>query len=251
MTNEDLYKLVLTILRKESRGNIIKPDRFSYLLRQAHHEYYNQQVEKWDISQTVHDSLRPFLVANEGLTVTTGSIALSPGTPLPGTPPAEPSATYRNLIGAYVVTTLAKFDVVTPQEWLDRIDDELTAPTVANPIIMATPTTYEILPATGIATAYVSYLKEADYDPFFDYYIDAQRNIQWMDVNGQPYNLQASEVYRDGTTSGDVTSINRELEWADKDKMNILYILLEKIGVSLDPNVAQYGMVKEKQTNVA
>jgi len=247
MTNEDLYKLTLTILRKESRGNIIKPDRFSELLEQCHQEYYNQQIEKFDVSQTVHDSLRPFIVENEGLTVTTGSIALDPGT-LPG----EPSATYRHLIGAYAVTTNARFDVVTPQEWIERQNDELTAPTVTHPIIMVTSDSYKILPATGIVTVYVSYLKEADNEPFFDYYIDCNRNIQWMGVNAATYLLAPDEVYRDGTTSGNtVTSINRELEWADKDKINILSFLLEKLGISLSGELAQYAIAKEQTQNVA
>jgi hypothetical protein len=60
-------------------------------------------------------------------------------------------------------------------------------------------------------------------------------------------------VYRDGTTGTGttVTSVNRELEWADKDKINILSFLLEKLGISLSGELAQYAMAKEQTQNVA
>jgi len=245
MTNQDLYKLALTVLRKESRGNIVKPDRFTYLLKQCHHEYYNQQIAKWDATQTVHDSLKPFLVTHEALTFAAGSHTYSTA----GTPPTAPSKTYRRMVSAYAGTTLAEFDIVTPQEWGERIGDSLTVPTAADPVLLVGPTTFKILPAT-ITTVHVSYLKTADYEPFFDYYIDANRNIQGMSTTyGAAYVLTASQVYRDGTTSGTVNSINRELEWGDHDKVNIFSMLLEKLGVSLSGEIAQYAMAKEQQQN--
>lgn len=240
MTNEDLYKLTLTILRKESRGNIIKPDRFSELLKQCHHEYFNQQIEKFDVSQTVHDSLKPFLVVDDTATFATGVEDLS-----------DLTYTYRNAIGARVTATDAPIDIVTPQEWNYRMDDELTQPTASDPMLVVDTDALRIRPTT-VTEGYFSYIKEADYEPFFDYYIDAKRNVQGMPEDaGDTYNLGSGEVYRDGTSAGTVTSINRELEWADFDKIRILSFLLEKLGVSLSGDIAQYAMAKEQQQNTA
>ena len=253
MTNGDLYNLALTILRKESRGNIIKPDRFTYLLKLCHHEYYNQQIEKWDVSQTVHDSLRPFLVHNEVLTfalIVDGSAAC---TLTPGLPPAAPSKTYRNLVSA-ISNVNSKCDIVTPIEWVHRQDDDITGPSATHPIMMVGSSYLHILPSS-VTGATVTYLREATSEPFFDYYIDAQRNIQYL-TPAQVYNLDTSEVYRTGIVDGGagdpVTAISIELEWADYDKMKILNMILEKLGVSLsDQGVAQYSMVKEQQQNTA
>jgi len=238
MNNGNLFDYVHTILRKEKRGNIIKPDRFSHLLKVCHHEYYNQQVEKFDLSQTVHDSLRPFLVINDSATFSTGVEAI-----------ADLTSTYRNMVAAYAGTTNARFDIVTPQEWVWRLDDELTQPTAAKPIMMVDGTNINILP-TSITAGYVTYLKEADNEPFFDYYIDANRDIQWMGINAAEYTLQTSEVYRDGTTSGKVVSINRELEWNDFDKMRILDLILQKLGVSLsEAEIVQYANIQQQKAN--
>ena len=240
MTNEDLYKLTLTILRKESRGNIIKPDRFSELLKQCHHEYFNQQIEKFDISQTVHDSLKPFLVVDDTATFATGVEDIS-----------DLTYTYRNAIGCRVTSNDVPVDIVTPLEWNERMDDELTQPTASNPMMVVDTDALRIRPIT-VTEGYFSYIKEADNEPFFDYYIDAQRNIQGMSTTyDASYTLNANEVYRDGTSSGAVKSINRELEWEDYDKIRILSFLLEKIGVSLSGDIAQYSMAKEQQQNTA
>jgi hypothetical protein len=240
MTNEDLYNLTLTILRKEGRGNIIKPERFTWLLRQCHLEYFNQQYEKFAVSQTISDSLRPFHVGEDEVTFGSGTVALSSLT-----------KSYFHMVSARVSATNNRVDIVMPMEWDERIDDELTQPTVTDPIMGIGETELRILP-DSITDVKLSYLKLADEDPFFDYYIDAQRNVQWMGVFGTQYTLQAGEVYRDGTTSPtQVESINRELEWGDQDKVNILSMILEKIGVSLSADIAQYAMAKEQQQNVA
>ena len=239
MDNHDLYKLTLTILRKEGSGNIIKPDRFTELLKQCHHEYYTQEYDKWDVTQKVHDSLRPFLVVDDTATFTTGVEDLD-----------DLAYSYRHISSARVTTDDTPIDIVTPLEWNYRMDDELTQPTLEDPVMIVDTDALRIRPSS-ITEAYVTYLKEADNEPFYDYYIDANRNVQWMGVNGATYTLGANEVYRDGTTSGTVTSINRELEWADKDKINILSFIIEKLGVSLQGGITQYALQKESQQNIA
>ena len=60
-----IYKIVLADLKKEGRGNVVTPSRFTDFLVQCHLEYFNQQVAKWAATQTIQDSLRPFLVLDE------------------------------------------------------------------------------------------------------------------------------------------------------------------------------------------
>jgi hypothetical protein len=59
-------------------------------------------------------------------------------------------------------------------------------------------------------------------------------------------------VYRDGTASGSVTGVSHELKWGNQDKMNIVSMLLEKIGISMQsPEITQYAMALEQKQNVA
>ena len=77
MNLKRVYDIIHAVLKKESRGNIIKPERFTYILQQANLEYFNQQYEKFAASQTIQDSLSPFIVVDESVSFTTGSAATS------------------------------------------------------------------------------------------------------------------------------------------------------------------------------
>jgi hypothetical protein len=247
-----IYDIVLTVLRKESRGNLVKPDNFTYLLEQSHLEYYNQQYEKWAGSQTILDSLRPFVALDETITFASGEEAL-----------ADLTYTYKHAIAARVTSDNTKIDIVTPSEWNEWAGDAVMKGAADYPLMTADVSKFYILPTT-ITSVKFSYLVQLETDtslnktdtatdyylPFFDYYIDAQKNIQYL-TNGQNYTLQTGEVYRDGTASGTVTGKSHELKWEDQDKINIVSILLEKIGVSLSsPEITQYAMGKEQQQNV-
>lgn len=239
MNNGRLWDIVHSILKKESKGNTITPDRFTFLLQQCHYEYYNQQYEKFAGSQTITDSMRPFVVTDESVTFTTGNATV-----------ASLDNTYKHLIGARVTSGDVAIDIVPPHVWNMWIGDAVMKGTTTYPIMTLDETNLKIYP-TSITTAKVSYLKAADNEPFFDYYIDANYDVQYLTEGQSAYTLKTSEVYRDGTTSGDVTSISYDLEWEDMDKVNIISMLLEKIGVSLQaPDVAQYAMSLEQKQNV-
>lgn len=66
----------------------------------------------------------------------------------------------------------------------------------------------------------------------FDFYIDANGDIQYLTV-GQNYTLQAGEVGSAGQTSGAVASSSVELEWADPEKIDIVWLCLKQLGINL------------------
>lgn len=240
MNNGDLYDIILAVLKKESKGNIIKPDRFTDLLVQAHYEYYNQQYEKWSGSQAMVDSLKPFLEVDEVWSYT------SPGV----FDFTDLNATYKHASAARVSIDGVKIEIVTPVEWNEWSGDVVMQGTATHPLMVMLSDGAKVRPST-VDDILFTYLRKADNEPFFDYYADAQNNIQYF-VNGAQHVLLTGEVYRDGTDTGTVTSISRELEWEDFDKINIISIILEKIGVSLQsPEVTQYAMALEQKQNVS
>lgn len=238
MNNGDLYDIILTVLKKESRGNIIKPDGFTDLLVQSHYEYYNQQYEKWAASQTITDSLKPFLIIDEEWDITGATFLYS-----------ALNETYKHAVSARTDGDV-RVEIVTVNEWNEWYSDVIMKGTATSPLMVMQSDGAKVQP-DSVGTLYFSYLHKAQYEPFFDYYMDAYGHVQYF-VNAAQHTLAAGEVYRDGTATGTVTSISRELEWEDFDKVNIISIILEKLGVSLQAqDITQYAMAKEQQQNVA
>ena len=228
MTNNDLYNLLLHILRKESKGLAVSPDAFSDFLKVENLTLFNDYVRIFETTRIVSDALRPFK-ATSTRTLTAGNVSA----------PSD----YAHMTAMHVGGTTTLIDELTDEEWVFRQDDELTQPTTSYPIARLDATYLYVLPAT-VTSITVYYLKNPT-TPFFDYYIDANLAIQYLTV-GQSYALQASEVYRDGTTSGTKASISVELEWDDTNKIKVLHRILTKLGVSMDEQlVAQYSTQKE------
>jgi len=241
MTLGRIYDIILTILNKEGRGNIIKPERFTYLLQKVNLDYFNQQYEKWAGSQTISDSLSPFLVVDESVTFAGASVAISSLS-------IYPTYEYIHAVAARLSSDDSYCDIVTPLEWNEWASDVLMKGVAANPLVLIDGTNIKIDPSlTG--DLLFSYLRSPA-TPSFDYYIDAYKNIQYL-ANGDEHTLGTGEVYSDGSTSGSVTGTSVELEWGEQDQVNIITMLLEHYGIKLTaPEITQYAMSKEQQQNV-
>ena len=251
-----VYDIVLTVLKKESRGNIVKPDRFTYLLQQCHLEYFDIQYRKWAGSQGVMDSLSPFFILDEAVTFSGTAVALST------LDVTDNSGEYRHATWARMSTGDVRYDIVT-SEWNEWAGDVVMKGTATSPLMMIDGTNINISPTLSgdIKFSYLLglTLDTSPYDtadtgkwylPFFDYYLDANYNVNYL-TNGTDHTLLTGEVYRDGTASGDVTGVSHEFKWNDQDIVNIISLLLEKSGVSMQaPEIAQYAMGKEQQQNV-
>lgn len=245
---------------------MIKPADFTPLLQKAHLEYYNQQYEKWAGSQTIMDSLSPFVVVDEALLVESGTTA-----------PSDLAHTFKHLIGAYVSTyadagpgvtypTNVRVDIVTPMEWSAWYGDPVMQGTTQYPVMTYDGSVFRFyLSGPSGANLKISYLVECDEDtalngtdtstdfylPFFDYYLDANYTVQYLS-NGTSHLLTAGEVARDGSTSGTtVTGKSHELKWADYDKVNIVSFILRELGIGLQSaDISQYAMALEQKQNV-
>jgi hypothetical protein len=233
MDNGTIYNDLMTALRKEKEGLTITPLQFSELLEWGSWEKGNADFKKYEQTQVLTDSLKA-LVYEDTVTFVAGSEDI-----------ADLSQTYWHALNGYDDTTRA--DILTQKEWSETISSTALAPQTWCPVLNVFNGVLRIFP-TSITSYTLSYLKVPD-TPFFDYYIDANDNIQYLTV-GQAYTLQANEVYRDGTTSGTVNSISAELSYPEQDRVDVLYKILQKLGVSLNEQDAlQYGMagsVKEE-----
>lgn len=131
------------------------------------------------------------------------------------------------------------FDRVTDEEWGQRRKDALTKPTEEYPIAKIADGKIYTLPIS-LGNVILYYLRTPA-TPYFDYYTDANLNIQPL-AEDESYTLKTNEDYH-GTTSGTIASETVELEWADIDQIKILHRILAKLGVSMDEQlVAQYAL---------
>lgn len=335
MDNGNVWDIVHAVLKKESRGNVIKPNQFSHILQQCHIEYYNQQYEKWAGSQTALDSLTPFLIFDESITITATTYSISALTGV-----VTRKGYFKHPVAARYSSSNYKCDIVTPLEWNEWAGDSVMKGTSSFPLIMidnqninisptlagqpdqtvkisylvgctpdvtpydssdnidsgtATSTTPNKLVQTGqnflttvkagmvvrnttdntearvtavdsntslsldsdiMADEETFVIYDSNYGsnnyylPFFDYYIDSNYKVNYL-YNGQVHTLGANEMYRDGTTAGSVTGVSHELKWRDHDKVNIITMILEKLGIAMQsPDITQYAMALGQKQNV-
>lgn len=86
-------------------------------------------------------------------------------------------------------------------------------------------------------------------DPFLDYYIDADGDIQFMsEPTAGNHTLAVGEVYRDGTTTGTMTSATVELTIPIEFHDRFMERLIERLGLKDRDNMTLgYGMSKDQQ----
>lgn len=244
MTNNDVYKYLLSILRKSRKGNALSPSDFTQYLQQANLELFNQEYAKFEATQRVSDSLRPFK-ATATLTVTALTVTESAAT-LPTATDLEYSE-YFHIIPTLLYGTVP-VDFVTVAEYLDRKGDTLTAPSTTYPVAYIDNATQIKFDGVTSGSVTMYYIRKPD-TPYFDYYVDANYEVQYLTEGQSTYTLQTGEVYRDGTTAGSgVDSISVELDWNDSDKIKVANIILGYLGVQLEDQAAyQHSNVQEQQ----
>lgn len=242
MNNGQIYNTVVALLRKEARGNIVKPERFTSLLQLCHWELYNAEYQKYKDSKDYLSSLRPFIVTGESITVIDGEFAIS-----------GLAKGFQHLISARVANGGYTCDIVTPDKFDNFYDDPLMGGISSNPLMTVDGTNLKIHPITTTPgqSIKVSYLKKPDNDPYFDYYIDSNRNIQYIE-EGATLNVPSGAVYRDGSTGPitEGTSLSYDLVWDDPEISIIINMMLAKLGVTLsEPSLVKYATDRTEQTN--
>ncbi len=248
ITNGDLFKIALDICKKESKGNAVSPDTFGYYLDSGQRQFFEQEFAKYASTRRVEDTLLPFFIKTD---VSAASLVL----PEDYKHAVSAIATYSGVSKTYPV------DMVTHSEYLDRVNNSLTEPSLKNPVMYFyrgedeyIDDQYNIEFDGGDGTLSSISLMYLRTPPacIFDYYIDSEGGVQYLgESSTYTLSVDGDEEYRDGTISGEVTSISKELWWNDGDKLKILELALLKIGVKMENNaVMQYaGMIT--QTNQA
>lgn len=241
MDNGQIYDFVVTILRKEKEGSALTPERYNLMLQESMWEKANDEYKKYELSQVITDTLRE-LKTLEVINISgNGEYDLSGLT----YEYWHPSSLYYEDASL----NLCFIEIVTDLEWAERVTSTLLAPDYTYPIckfVRNSTGDYIIKfePLTGFSTVSFDYLRKPA-EPFYDYYYDANDELVYLEP-GVMYTLQAGEEYRDGTTSGTVTSISVELPFPDGDRLDVAYMILQKLGIPVKEQIAvEYGAARE------
>lgn len=217
--------------RKQSRGNVITDEMFNTIINAAQSEYMDVEKGKADINSDITGELKPFYVEVTGVSIVGGRYTL------------------QNYAKILRVNTLYNdryvlCDLVTSLEAEMRLGNSLTGPTLKNPFVEEMSSYLFFYPAT-ITTANIKYIREPN-EAFLDYYYDTSGSIVYMD-EGITHKLVYGEEYRDGTTSGTISSQTQEFEWGVPDIMHIFDIVLRMCSVATDRQLS-YAMTNQEVT---
>lgn len=240
MDNGQIYDFVTAILRKEKNGSALDPAKFTLMLYEGMWEKLNDEYRKYELSQIITDTLI-MIKASANISIGANGIYELSGL----ISPYEywhPSALYYDDSG-----TLRKIEIVTDLEYAERVTSTLLLPDSYYPIAKffrnGANEAIQFYPLTS-TTAIFDYLS-IPIDPFYDYYINANDEIIYMPPSSS-HLLTAGEVYRDGTSSGTVNSISVELPFPNGDKLDIAYMILQRMGIPVSEQTAvEYGLSRE------
>jgi hypothetical protein len=239
MNNGEIYEFVTTILRKEKNGSALDPDRFNLMLIESMWEKANDEYRKYELSQIISDTLQQ-LKASESISITASGTYVLSGL---SEDYWHPSALRYADTGAVT----RKIEIVTDLEYSNRLSSILLQPDLTFPIAKfyrdSGSQVIQFYPIVS-TTATFDYLKVPP-EPFFDYYINANDEIIYMEP-GTNHTLTAGEEYRDGTTVGLVNSISVELPFPEGDRLDVSYMILQKFGIPVKEQLAvEYGAARE------
>ena len=241
MDNGQIYDFVTTILRKEKEGSALTPERYNLMLNESMWEKCNDEYKKYELSQVITDTLSQLKATSDIAVTGTGEYDLSGLTS-----PDEywhPSALRYDDSG-----TTRTVEIVTDIEYTLRVGSVLLQPDSYYPIakFYRNGSGTEVIQFDPLASTTVTfdYLRKPT-DPFYDYYYNANDELVYLQP-GASYTLQAGEEYRDGTTSGTVNSISVELPFPEGDRLDVAYMILQKLGIPVKEQMAvQYGAARE------
>jgi hypothetical protein len=241
MNNGEIYEFVTTILRKEKNGSVLDPNRFNLMLKESMWEKVNDEYRKYELSQIISDTLQDLKATSIISIDNNGEFKLNN---LLLDDYWHPSALRYDDTGAVT----RKIEIVTDLEYTNRLSSVLLQPDETFPIAkFYRNSSYNLVikfyPLTN-NTANFDYLRIPP-NPFFDYYINANDEIIYMEP-GTDHTLTAGEKYRDGTTVGLVSSISVELPFPEGDRLDVSYMILQKLGIPVKEQLAvEYGAVRE------
>ena len=243
LTNGDLYSIFLYVLNKESLSGYARPEDFGLQLKKNNVlllrellglsndygilQYLSKQQKGYS---TLLDDKTNIFKKEIPLTFSGGY--------------ADIPADYFNYDGLMVDDAYDGVEILFSGEVAHRINNPIDSPTAEFPIATFVGSKIKMYPST-ITSADLTYYANPT-EPIFDYYIDVNGNIQYLDA-GETYTLQAGEIGSGGETTGDVESASVELTWRDTEKIDILWMILKDAGINvLRSDITQYASVEQQ-----
>lgn len=234
MTLKQMIQNVYAILRKEERGGVFTPDDFNRYVAFFTREVYDEFKDEMEKNETITSHMERYVT----------SVIRAQKTPVADNAynyNDKPDSFEKHLSALALYDNLyqRKVDLVTRMEYEERAGDILTAPSTRNPVIYYEDGVEYVHPNVGYKLTYMV----SPATPFLDYYYDANRVIQYLEV-GDTHTLATGEVYRDGTSSVGyaITNATVEIDMDEDGQKRVMNRILRLLGVTV-PNegVFAYG----------
>lgn len=211
MTVSEIKNVVTSIVSAEKTGYMLLSERYNLYLQNANIGLFNQALKEWEAKQVITDILYPFKVKTD-LTFAAGV--------------ADRPANYARFSAAYYDdgATVVPVEELTDAELPDRINNPITAPTAAYPVICFYNEKINILPVsitTGVDLLYV----KKPIDPVYAEKVDNGINV-YDSLNSTQ--LSFDEIYHP----------------------DIIRIIVGYLGVKVRDATILQAINKEKQENL-
>lgn len=227
MDINEVYSLANYIANKHKNGNAFTPQQFNVLISSLTPDFFKKKVEesgyfnRGRLSKPMTELysskfLRAFII-NETVS-TSGSLTYS----------------YAYWCGAHDSSSNVRVDMVTEEEYHDRVGDTVMAP--ADNVICAVEraTVLDVYPAS-ISNINISYMRYPN-TPVLDYYIDTNTRLQFL-AAGATHTWATDEIDSSGTshTFGDPdwSSLTVELEFPIDMHDDFLNEVLSRVSIRL------------------
>lgn len=246
MTLFDIFKNIHVEADKDVLDGWLSPKEFNYLLETCNHSFFNRKMDDLFLKQGQVNKnllsmkfLRPLMI-RETIVPTSGVIDLTPTT-------GDLSNEFAYWWSAYTTAVYQgqkrKIELVDGAEADDRIHNRLSKPILYNPIAVIDEDNLRLYPK-NITSVQLTYIK-VPATPVFDYYVDANHQIQYLAASGSRL-LTAGEYGSAGQTSGTtVSSSTVELSYDSIFHDDFANELRGRLGLRLrDQLVMQDAMTK-------
>ncbi len=236
-----IYDTILDLIRKDQQGNAFNITEYNNIIKLVNYELYNAYSAAIGEDIRSMEALKDFMKLGDSITLTTGV--------------GDLPSTYERILGKpYWVTgsSTIEIDLITSLEKADRLRDDLTKPTTADPVAIiggvdgSGSSQISVYPTTGITTIYIDFLAIPT-TPLLDYYVDSVGQYVYMIEDADNVTIPTGAIYSDGTagpTTKNSATVN--FEWHPDQTPVIINMVLQKAGIILSKQVAiEYGLARE------
>lgn len=248
MTNQEIYNFLSRLIDEDVHGGNFSPKTYNYFasyaitntFKRLVSELYGQPQEGGRISETHFDSkLLKDLIEEETVTPATGIVLFSAL--------GETYAYWGSMLTSAAYNgQIRKVSLVTHNEYETRQSNILSKPITRHPIAKLNSTGVTIYP-TDIPSVDFTYIRKP-VTPQIDYYIDANKQVQFFDAATTSYVLLTNEQYSDGTTSGTVTPNTTELDIDDDFHIEFVTEMARLLGIKdQDQLRTEYARIEQQR----